>query len=189
MGSPEATPSGGVVDFDSSPSAIDGLFVVRMKQVSEPRGVVREAFRSSTFSTAGLPAGPWQQINVTETRFGAIRGLHGEAAIKVVSVVSGTAFGAYLDTRPRSSTFGSVVTVDLLPGVQVIVPAGVCNGFQATSRPSCQYLYLFSDEWAPGMPGTAIHPLDPALHIDWPAPGTMERALAVTNHWLRPQWT
>jgi dTDP-4-dehydrorhamnose 3,5-epimerase len=51
---------------------------------------------------------------VTETRFGAIRGTHGEAAIKVVSVVSGTAFGAYVDTRPTSATFGGVVTVDLV---------------------------------------------------------------------------
>jgi dTDP-4-dehydrorhamnose 3,5-epimerase len=54
--------------------------------------------------------------------------------------------------------------------VQVLVPAGVCNGFQAISDPGCQYLYCFDAEWSPGMPGTAANPLDPALGIDWPIP-------------------
>jgi hypothetical protein len=37
-------------------------------------------------------------------------------------------FGAYVDTWPGSSTFGSVVTVDLVPGVQVIVAVGCATG-------------------------------------------------------------
>ena len=52
--------------------------------------------------------------------------------------------------------------------MQVLVPPGVCNGFQAISDPGCQYLYCFDAEWAPGMAGVAVTPLDPELHIDWP---------------------
>ena len=49
---------------------------------------------------------------------------------KLVAVVHGEAFGAYVDARPDSPTRGAVETVRLLPGTQVLVPQGVCNGFQ-----------------------------------------------------------
>ena len=159
-----------IVPFDVDHTAIDGLAVITMKQISEPRGTVRELFRTSAMAQAGLHAGPWQQINITETARGAVRGLHGEAMTKLVAIAAGSATGAYVDTRPDSPTVGAVVTVDLVPGRQVLVPAGVCNGFQSTSDEPSQYVYCFDAEWVPGMPGTAVHPLDPALGIDWPIP-------------------
>lgn len=92
-----------VTAFEVRELAVDGLLMLRMKAVAEPRGVVREAFRASTFLAAGIYPGPWKQVNVTETACGAIRGFHGETAIKVVAVAAGAAFGAYLDARPRFS--------------------------------------------------------------------------------------
>ena len=157
-----------VVPFAVSTTAIDGLLVLRMKQITEPRGTVRELYRASAFAEAGVPVGPWPQINATETVRGAIRGLHGEAMVKLVAVVAGEAFGAYVDTRRESTTFGAVVTVPLVKGTQVLVPAGVCNGFQSVSEGGSQYLYCFTSEWTPNMAGVAVHPLDPALNIDWP---------------------
>lgn len=153
-----------------STTAIDGLVVVRMKQVHDERGTVREFFRASTMREAGLHLKPWQQLNLTETRRGAVRGLHGEAMTKLVSVVRGSVFGAYVDTRADSPTLGAVVTVPIEVGVQVLVPRGVCNGFQSVSEGVSQYLYCFDEEWRPGMPGTALTPLDPALKIEWPIP-------------------
>ena len=164
MTGPQITP------FDVATTAIDGLVVLTMKQVAEPRGTVRELFRASAMVEAGLHAGPWQQVNVTETNRGAVRGLHGESMTKLVAIVAGAAFGAYVDTRPGSATVGQVVTVSLVPGRQVLVPAGVCNGFQSTSDEPSQYVYCFDAEWVPGMSGTAVHPLDPALGIEWPVP-------------------
>jgi dTDP-4-dehydrorhamnose 3,5-epimerase len=90
--------------------------------------------------------------------------------VKLVAVVAGEGFAAYVDLRPESGTYGKVVTVTLRPGDQVLVPKGVGNGFQATSEGGCQYLYCFDDEWVPGMAGRACTPLDPALGIDWPLP-------------------
>ena len=110
----------------------------------------------------------WAQINLTHSTRGAVRGLHGEAMTKLVGVASGEAFGAYVDTRRASPTYGAVVTLELTVGVQALVPAGVCNGFQAVSADGCQYLYCFDSEWAPGMAGVAVNPLDPALAITWP---------------------
>jgi dTDP-4-dehydrorhamnose 3,5-epimerase len=155
------------IDAATRTTDIDGLVVVTLKQIGDERGVVREFFRTSSWAELGLPeVGTWQQMNVTESKAGAIRGLHGEDMAKLVSVVSGRAFGAYVDSRAGSSTFGNVVTVDLEPGVQVLVPSGVCNGFQSLT--DTQYLYAFTREWQPSMAGIAVNPKDPALAIAWP---------------------
>lgn len=152
-------------------TAIEGLLVLTMKQVRDERGVVREFYRESSWLEAGLPSlGPWMQVNLTESAQGVVRGLHAEQMTKLVGIAAGEAFGTYLDLRPASATAGSVVTVTLLPGTQVLVPAGVANGFQAVSPGGAQYLYAFDHEWVPGMAGTAVTPLDPALGITWPLP-------------------
>lgn len=159
-----------IIEFDARASTIDGLRTITMKQVTDERGTVRELFRASAFEAAGLPGLQWRQVNVTETKRGGIRGLHAEAMNKLVAVAAGEAFGAYVDLRPGSPTRGNVVTVELRPGVQVFVPRGVGNGFQAVSEQPVQYVYCFDEEWQPGMPGTACNPLDPALAIPWPIP-------------------
>jgi dTDP-4-dehydrorhamnose 3,5-epimerase len=157
-------------DFRTETTAIDGLMIVRVKQIHDERGTIREFFRASAMAEAGLHAGPWQQLNLTETSHGAVRGLHGEAMTKLVSVVRGTVFGAYVDARPDSPTVGAVVTVPIELGVQVLVPRGVLNGFQSTSTEPSQYLYCFDQEWRPGMAGVGVTPVDPALDITWPVP-------------------
>jgi dTDP-4-dehydrorhamnose 3,5-epimerase len=150
-------------------TAIDGLWVIDVKQVTDDRGVVREFYRRSSWLAHDLPdLGAFLQVNLTETLRGAVRGMHAEDMVKLVSVAAGSAFGAYVDLRPASPTAGAVVTVDLRPGIQVLVPAGVANGFQALT--SSQYLYGFTAEWTPDMKGMAVTPLDPALGIEWPLP-------------------
>ncbi len=159
-----------ITELATATTDIDGLFVITMKQVVEDRGVVREFYRESAFEAAGLPSlGPFLQVNATETREGGIRGLHAEDMAKLVAVVAGEAFGAYVDFRDDSPTRGKVVTVSLRPGTQVLVPRGVGNGFQAVED-GTQYVYCFTAEWVPGMAGRACTPLDPALGIDWPLP-------------------
>lgn len=147
---------------------IAGLQVIHSKMVTDDRGTVRELYRETSY-TAFLPdtVTAWRQVNLTRTKRGAVRGLHGEAMAKLVTVAHGSAFGVYVDTRPDSPTIGAVVTVNLIPGVQVFVPQGVCNGFQALDDDT-EYLYFFDNEWQPGMSGVALTPLDTELGIDWP---------------------
>ena len=154
-----------IEDATAQETAIPGLLVLTPKSITDDRGAVRELFRASTFP--GAPP-EWKQINLTRSVHGAVRGLHGETMTKLVGVVSGTAFGAYVDARPDSAAHGTVVTIELAIGTQVLVPAGVCNGFQATSPEGCEYLYAFDTEWAPDLPGVALNPLDPDLAIAWP---------------------
>jgi dTDP-4-dehydrorhamnose 3,5-epimerase len=160
-----------IIDFRVRSTDIEGLYFLTMKQVTDERGTVREFYRESAFAEAGLPSlGPWLQVNVTETHRGGLRGLHAEDMHKLVAVVAGEAFAAYVDLRRASATFGAVVTTTLRPGSQVLVPKGVGNGFQATGEGATQYLYCFDHEWVPGMAGIACTPLDPALAIPWPLP-------------------
>ena len=157
-------------EFASETSQIDGLQIIHVKTVTDDRGTVRELYRASAHADV-LPdtLHQWQQINLTRTKRGAVRGLHGEAMAKLVTVAHGSAFGDYVDTRADSKTLGAVVTVHLTPGVQVFVPQGVCNGFQALDDDT-EYLYCFDNEWRPGMSGVALTPLDPELGIEWPIP-------------------
>ena len=154
-------------NFEANDSNIEGLKIISVKMVTDDRGTVRELFRGSVYSEV-LPdtVTGWKQINLTRTKKGAVRGLHGEAMSKLVTVAYGSVFGVYVDTRPDSKTFGAVQTVHITPGVQVFVPQGVCNGFQALE--DTEYLYFFDNEWMPGMSGTALCPLDPELDIKWP---------------------
>ncbi|MDY4668475.1 MAG: dTDP-4-dehydrorhamnose 3,5-epimerase, partial [Oliverpabstia sp.] len=156
--------------FSASESKIDGLKIINVKMVTDDRGTVRELYRESAHKEV-LPqtVSSWKQINLTRTKRGAVRGLHGEAMSKLVTVALGSVFGVYVDTRPESKTFGAVETVHITPGVQVFVPQGVCNGFQALEEHT-EYLYFFDNEWIAGMEGTALTPLDPELGIEWPIP-------------------
>ncbi|MDQ1722464.1 MAG: dTDP-4-dehydrorhamnose 3,5-epimerase [Pseudonocardiales bacterium] len=159
-----------ITDMQSGQTGIDGLLIITLKQVSDERGTVREFFRASAHNDALGDFGAIRQINVTESGYGVVRGLHGESTTKLVGCIAGVAFGAYLDARPDSASYGKVVTAELAVGTQVLVPPGVCNGFQSISPQGCQYLYCFTDEWYPAMPGTAYSPLDGGLGFSWPIP-------------------
>jgi len=155
------------VEFSVREGSIAGLKVITVKEVSDERGIVREVFRRSAYAAAGIDLDRFVQINVTETRAGAVRGMHAEWMTKLTTVAAGEAFGVYVDLRADSATAGEVDTVTLRPGVEVLVPPGVANGFQSLSNPSA-YLYCFDQEWYPGMPGVACTPLDPAIFPHWP---------------------
>ncbi|MEM8619663.1 MAG: dTDP-4-dehydrorhamnose 3,5-epimerase [Actinomycetota bacterium] len=156
-----------IVDFRVQSGALDGLVVIELKRASDERGSVRELFRRSAFEQAGITLAPFDQINITESRRGAVRGMHAESMTKLVSVAAGEVFAAFVDLRDDSPTRGAVTTVEIRPGVQVLVPSGVGNGFQTVTEVS-QYVYCFDREWSPGMPGRSVTPLDPALGVDWP---------------------
>ena len=156
-----------IIEFEARNGTIDGLVVVTPKQVTDERGTIRELFRRSAFESVGIDLTPFRQINITESQLGAVRGMHAEEMTKLLGVASGEAFGIYVDLRPGSPTFGRYESVSLLPGVQVLVPPGVANGFQSLSE-RCQYVYCFDAEWVPGMPGRSCTPLTPEFAQAWP---------------------
>jgi dTDP-4-dehydrorhamnose 3,5-epimerase len=166
-------------------TAIEDLVIIEMKHIPDDRGAVREFFRASDWDENMPEVGAWRQVNVTTTKRGIVRGLHGEDMTKLVGIAAGSAFGAYVDARPTSPSFGEVVTVELVLGRQVLVPSGVCNGFQTTSEDSV-YVYCFDEEWQPGMPGVAVSAIDPALGIKWPIPVDADVHLSQKDRELPP---
>ena len=128
-----------ITPFSLQTTAIDGLTVMQVKEVRDERGVIREFFRASTFVDAAVPVRQWQQMNITESKRGAIRGLHGEAMNKLVGIIAGEAFGAYVDVRSDSPTVGNVVTVPI-PAGSAYVAASMCtwaSRHRAISSGSC----------------------------------------------------
>lgn len=156
--------------FAVETTGIAGLLVARMTQVKDGRGTIREFFRGSSWADAGVVVPLPAQVNITETVQGAVRGMHAEHVTKLVAVAAGEAAGRYLDLRDGSSTWGRVEKVSLVPGVEVLVPAGVANGFQAVAPGATQFLYGFSAEWRADLPGLAVTPLDQGVGLDWPLP-------------------
>lgn len=156
-----------ITEATAEPTAIEGLHLIRTKVADDERGAVREILRPSTLAALGLPTLQIRQVNLTSTRAGAVRGIHAEAMHKLVGVAEGEAFGVWIDLRPGPGR-GRLVTAGLKVGVQYLVPPGVGNGLQAVT--DCEYLYCFDQEWAPGMAGMCVHPLDPDLAIPWPLP-------------------
>jgi len=152
----------------SAETGIEGLLVLPERSGRDDRGVVREFYRRSELAEAAGLDVRWQQINITTTERGAVRGLHGEPMAKLVGLAAGQALGGYVDTRRASPTFGHVCALELSVGMSILVPQGVCNGFQSTGENSCVYVYAFTEEWTAGMGGPAISPVDPALGLDWP---------------------
>lgn len=157
----------GITEATATPTAIDGLHLIRTKVADDERGAVREILRPSALVALGLPILEVRQVNLTATKKGAVRGIHAEAMHKLVGVAQGEAFGVWVDLRPGPG-LGRVVTAPLVLGVQALVPPGVGNGLQAIT--DCEYLYCFDREWQPGMAGACVHPLDPDLGIPWPRP-------------------
>ncbi len=68
-----------LIEFNTERGAIDGLWIVTMKQVGDDRGTVRELFRRSAFEAAGVGLVHIEQVNLTQTRKAAVRGMHAES--------------------------------------------------------------------------------------------------------------
>ena len=162
-------------DLSVSSTAIDGLRVIGLDVRADNRGWFKENWQRTKMVALGLPDFAPVQNNVSfNTAAGATRGIHAEPWDKLVSVVHGRVFGAWVDLRPGDG-FGRVVTAELGPDTAVFVPRGVGNAFQ-TLEDDTVYSYLVNDHWSPAAKDsyTFCNLADETLAIAWPIP--LERA-------------
>lgn len=151
------------------PTPVPGLFVVRTPVRADARGWFKEAWQREKMSSLGLPDFGPVQANVSfNTNRGATRGIHAEPWDKFVSVVTGRAFGAWVDLREGDS-FGATFNLELDPSVAVFVPRGVGNSYQ-TLEDATAYTYLVNQHWRPGVTYPALSLADPSAAIPWPVP-------------------
>lgn len=151
------------------PTDVEGLWKVQFKIIEDERGSVMEFYRQSEFAASGLPTlNDRPQLNAPLTKKGALRGIHAEAAHKLVSVAGGKVYAVIVDLRLDSPTAGKWQGFELSRGQGLFVSSGLGNSFQSVSEEPSIYLYYFEKEWVAGMPGSSCNPLDPELNIDWP---------------------
>lgn len=157
------------------PTPIPGLTVVDLPVHVDPRGWFKENWQRAKMTELGLPDfGPVQHNVAFNTATGSTRGMHAEPWDKLVSLVRGRIFGAWVDLRP-GATFGTSFHLELGPDRAVYVPRGVANGYQALADGTI-YSYLVNRHWSPEARDryTYVNVADETLALPWPIP--LERA-------------
>ncbi|MGC5585134.1 sugar nucleotide-binding protein [Ornithinimicrobium sp. W1665] len=148
---------------------IPGLLVVDLVVHADARGWFKENWQRAKMVAAGLPDfAPVQHSVAANGPAGVTRGVHAEPWDKLVSVVAGRVFGAWVDLR-EGPTFGTSFTCELDEGVAVFVPEGVGNSYQTLTE-GAVYSYLVNDHWSPEATYTMLNLADPTVAIDWPIP-------------------
>ncbi|OFK23365.1 bifunctional dTDP-4-dehydrorhamnose 3,5-epimerase family protein/NAD(P)-dependent oxidoreductase [Olsenella sp. HMSC062G07] len=153
-------------------TGIEGLKIVELAVHGDNRGWFKENWQRQKMVELGVPDRRWVQNNVSyNERRGATRGIHGEPWDKFVSVATGSIFGAWVDLREGSRTYGTVFTTTIDASRAVYVPRGVINSYQALED-GTTYVYLVDAHWSAALKAsyTFVNLADPDLAIAWPIP-------------------
>ncbi|GAB2813785.1 dTDP-4-dehydrorhamnose 3,5-epimerase [Actinocorallia aurea] len=148
-----------------------GAYLYTPKIHGDDRGIFLEWFREDVLAPTGHRLA-LAQANCSVSAKGILRGVHfasvppGQA--KYVTCVSGAVLDVAVDLRVGSPTFGQSRTVRLDgEGRQAVFLAeGLGHAFLSLTDTST-VVYLCSAPYDP-VNEHGVHPLDPALGIDWP---------------------
>lgn len=161
--------------------SVPGSWEITPKQFGDDRGVFLEWFKQATFAEATGRSLDLQQANCSVSAAGVLRGIHfadvppGQA--KYVTCVSGSVLDVVVDLRAGSPTFGQwdSVLLDTVDRRGTFLSEGLGHGFLALEDNST-VVYLCSTGYNPEREHE-VHPLDPAIGIDWPTAGPDGRPL------------
>ena len=156
-----------------TPLSIEGVWAFTPKLWPDDRGVFLEAFKSSTFAETVGHRLALEQMNISVSRAGTVRGVHfalvppGQA--KYVQCLSGAILDVVVDIRVGSPTFGQWDALELNSTTRkaLYIAEGLGHAFCALTD-DATVGYLCSQPYAPGRE-FGVHPLDPALGLPWPA--------------------
>lgn len=159
-------------DLSVAETGIGGLKVVDLAVHGDSRGWFKENWQRAKMTALGIPDLRVVQNNISynDSR-GVTRGIHAEPWDKFISVARGSVFGAWVDLREGSATYGKVFTCTLDPSRAIYVPRGVGNSFQALEDGTA-YTYLVDAHWSLELKRTYtfVNLADPELAIEWPIP-------------------
>lgn len=135
-------------DLSVAETGIEGLMVVDLAVHGDSRGWFKENWQRAKMTALGIPDLRVVQNNISynDSR-GVTRGIHAEPWDKFISVARGSVFGAWVDLREGSATYGKVFTCTLDPSKAIYVPRGVGNSFQALEDGTA-YTYLVDAHWS-----------------------------------------
>jgi dTDP-4-dehydrorhamnose 3,5-epimerase len=153
------------------PLPIAGSWVMTPAIHGDSRGAFLEWYRARDFEGAIGHRLDLVQANCSVSARGIVRGIHfadvppGQA--KYVTCVAGRVLDVIVDIRIGSPTFGQWTSVELDSESRraVYLSEGLGHGFASLTDGST-VVYLCSEAYSPDREHE-IHPLDPALGIDW----------------------
>ncbi|MGC5167009.1 dTDP-4-dehydrorhamnose 3,5-epimerase family protein [Luteimicrobium sp. DT211] len=163
------------------PLAVPGAFEVTPDQLGDPRGLFLEWFAEREFIAAAGHSLDLQQANLSVSAAGVLRGVHfadvPPSQAKYVTCAKGAVLDVVVDVRVGSPTFGSwdSVLLDDVDRRAIYLSEGLGHAFISLEDGST-VLYLCSAPYAPGREH-GVHPLDPAIGIEWPTVGRDGRPL------------
>lgn len=155
---------------------IEGLYYLSRTAHKDERGFYAEVARIPEIDSVIKQPFLIKQLNVSFSHSNVIRGFHAENWNKLLTVLEGTCFCAWADTRPNSPTFGQVVTMQVGRGDQayfgsMFVSSGIANSFCVNNGP-LYYLYAVDQLYTErdSSQDVAISLFDPDLNVSWPIP-------------------
>jgi dTDP-4-dehydrorhamnose 3,5-epimerase len=157
------------------PMSIEGAWLFSPTIHGDQRGAFLEWFTDRSFSEAtGHPLG-LIQANASVSARGVLRGIHfadvppGQA--KYVTCVNGSVLDVVVDVRVGSPTFGrwESVLLDDRSRRAVYLSEGLGHAF-CSLEDGATVVYLCSAAFNPTAEHE-VHPLDPAIGIEWPLEG------------------
>jgi dTDP-4-dehydrorhamnose 3,5-epimerase len=163
---------------------IEGAWVFTPRIHGDERGAFLEWFKDPVFVEAVGHRLDLVQANCSVSARGVLRGIHfadvppGQA--KYVTCVKGAVLDVVVDIRVGSPTFGqwTSVRLDDRDRRAVYVSEGLGHGFLSLEDGST-VVYLCSEGYDPSVEHE-VHPLDPAIGIDWKLEG-MEPELSAKD--------
>ena len=159
-------------DLKICETPIEGLLVAELPVHGDSRGWFKENWQRAKMCALGAPDLTWVQNNISfNAERGVTRGVHAEPWDKWISVATGRIFGAWVDLREGSATYGATYCCEVDPSRAVFTPRGVGNSFQALEDGTA-YTYLVNAHWSAELKKTYtfVNLADPALGIEWPIP-------------------
>ena len=154
---------------------VGDAYEVSPKILGDSRGAFLEWFRADRLQEATGRRLDLLQANASISLAGAIRGIHfadvPPSQAKYVSCPRGALLDVVVDIRVGSPTFGAwdAVLLDDVDRRGVFVSEGLGHGFMALEDDT-MISYLCTAPYTPAREH-GVHPLDPAIGIEWPTTG------------------
>lgn len=153
-----------------TPTELPEVLLVSPKVHGDTRGFFMELWQKPRYAAHGIEQ-PLEQISVSRSTRGVVRGLHFQepnAQGKLVSVLAGAILDVVVDIRRGSPRFGRWVSRELNEDnrAQLWIPPGFAHGFCVLSD-SADVVYGQTAVYSP-TEERSVHWNDPEIGIDWP---------------------
>ena len=150
---------------------IPDLIICEPKILHDDRGFFTESFRKDLFENYLGKKINFCQENISESKYGVLRGLHFQIEpypqSKLVSVLSGKILDVVVDIRTKSKYYGKSFSIELNENdnKQLFVPKGFAHGFLVLSK-IARVSYKVDNYYNPESE-RGINFNDSSLRINW----------------------